>query len=268
MCKIFLKFNIENDLGDYLALNHPNAFMLLYFIARRARRISGQADGLEIGECHIGDHKSYGLSEQQYRTAKKILVSKNVIQIVETCRNRKKSTTGTTTIGTLVRLLDSKVWDINPETINDRINDRPTTDQRPTNDRPTTNKEREEGKKEKKEKEVNPQSPLLKIKFREFVELSQKEFDSLLSKNGADFLKAMLDILDSYKGSTGTTYKSDYHTLKEGGWVVERAKKDLQKAGNEKSIRPTPEGTKPQFTSRNVIRGGNPVERDQGVANE
>lgn len=132
MAERFLKLNLDSDESDFLAIHHPNAFILLYFVAKRARRILGLADGLSIGECHIGDYKSYGLTEREYRTAKAILVQRKIIEIIETCRNRKKSTTGTTTVGTLVKLLDSKVWDINPETTDDRNDDRPTTDRRRT----------------------------------------------------------------------------------------------------------------------------------------
>ena len=105
----FLKFNIESDEGEFLAIHHPNAFILLFFIAKRARRVSGLADGLVIGECHLGDYKSYGLTESKYRTAKKVLCKRSLIKITETCRNRKKLTTGLTTVGTLVQLLDSRV---------------------------------------------------------------------------------------------------------------------------------------------------------------
>jgi hypothetical protein len=134
MCKRFLKLNLDNDEADFLALRHPNAFILLYFIAKRARRIPGQADGLIIGQCHIGDFKSYGLTEREYRTAKSVLTNRKIIKIIETNRTRKKSTTGTTTVGTLVQLLDSKVWDINPETKDDRNDVRATTERRPSDD--------------------------------------------------------------------------------------------------------------------------------------
>jgi hypothetical protein len=39
----------------------------------------------------------------------------------------------------------------------------------------------------------------------------------------------MLNILDSYKGSSGKSYKSDYHTFCEGGWVLRALKEQLQK---------------------------------------
>ena len=54
----FIKF-IDSDETFYLIEHHPNAFLLLTIIASRARRISGNPDGLEIGEAHIGDYKNY-----------------------------------------------------------------------------------------------------------------------------------------------------------------------------------------------------------------
>jgi hypothetical protein len=141
MTERFLKLNIESDAADDLAAKHPKAFILLYFIARHARRYNGKADGLTIGQCHIGNHKAYGLTEREYRTAKDILCKRSLIKIIETCRTRKKSTTGTTTWGTLVELLNSKVWDINPNSSDDRNDDRATTERRQT----------KKNKKEKKE---------------------------------------------------------------------------------------------------------------------
>jgi len=226
MSERFLKLNLDNGQADFLAINHPNAFILLYFIAKRARRIAGHPDGLNIGECHIGDWKSMGLSRQNYRTSLKVLCQNKILRILETNRTRKKSTTGLTTEGTKVILLNSMIWDINPQHDNHRSNHCLTTDQ------PLPNHEQERIRKKKKEKEEQPQTPSfqkVKIQFRENVQLTQSDFDSLLNKHGQDFLDRMLDALDSYKGSTGKKYISDFHVLKEGGWVIQRVKDDLQK---------------------------------------
>lgn len=129
MSERFIKL-IDSDESDWLQKNHPSAFLLLCLIARRARRIAGHIDGLEIGEAHIGDYQSAGIQTRgQYRQALKILASLNFIKISETCRNRKKATTGTTTVGTKVKLLDSRIWDINPEINNHRVNHPTTTEQ-------------------------------------------------------------------------------------------------------------------------------------------
>ena len=220
----FIKF-IPSEEAIYLLTQKGHAFRLLTIIATIARRYEGSPDGLKIGEAFIGGHENYDMSEQNYRTAKDILIRRQHLEIVETCRTRKKVTTGVTTVGTKVKLISSNVYDLNLSLDNDRSNDRPTTDQRPTNDK------LRKIKKDKKDKKEQPQTPSSsfqeKINFREHVRLTQTEFDSLLAKHGKDFLDRMLDSLDSYKGSNGKEYKSDFHTMKEGGWVVERIKKEM-----------------------------------------
>lgn len=130
----FIKF-LPGREAEWLQENHPNAFLLLCQIARRARRYEGDPDGLAIGMARIGDFKNAGIeSERKYRTAKEVLSRVGAIKICETARNRKKSTTGATTVGTLVILLKSDIWDINPQMSDDRRDDRPTTDRRPTDD--------------------------------------------------------------------------------------------------------------------------------------
>jgi|GEM_PF-2154592 len=141
MAERFLKF-IPSEEAMWLLKNKGHAFRLLAIIAESARRNEGNPDGLKIGECFIGGHENYDMTEQNYRTAKEILVKRQHIEIVETCRTRKKSTTGVTTVGTKVKLLSTSVWDINSNDGNDRNNDRLTTDQRQT-------------RKNKKEKEKN-----------------------------------------------------------------------------------------------------------------
>jgi hypothetical protein len=113
MSKKFLKL-FHSDEVAWLANEKPNALILLYFIAENAREYDGHPDGLLIGQCHIGNLKRYGLTQQEYRTAKKILVLRKHIKIIETSRTRKKSIDGTTTPGTLVQII-SPLWEINPE---------------------------------------------------------------------------------------------------------------------------------------------------------
>lgn len=277
MSERFLKF-IPSEEAIWLMHKKPNAFRLLMHIANTARRANGHPDGLIIGQCHLQSWTFYDLTEQEYRTAKDILVKRKHIIIIETNRTRKKSTTGVTTNSTLVQLCSSTVWDINPYESNDQINDRATTEQRPSNDK-------QEGiRRNKKEKEnKQPLTPSFshlpqKIKFREHVELSQSEHDFLLAKHGQEFFDRMLDALDSYKGSTGKVYKSDFYTMKDGGWVVERVKKEIlnQKSEHEKSYKNAsradsgqdikPSSTK--FQPGRVLRGGDAGSVDQGGEHE
>ena len=178
--------------------NRGHAFRLLTIIAESARRESGSPDGLKIGEAFVGGHKKYGMSQQNYRSAKKTLVDRQHIVIVETSRTRKKSpiknvkkntmvtqtqhapntklTNEVTTDATRVKLLSSDVWDINIEEANERGNERLTNDQRTTNDK-------QERKKDKNERKEQPLTP----------SFSQTVFDlgysiiSILKKTKADY---------------------------------------------------------------------------------
>lgn len=140
---VFIKFIRDSEESDFLLEKYPNAFLLLCLIAKRARRVANHPDGLEIGQAYLGDHFKCGLTRQQYRTALNVLTIRGHITILENCRTRQKSTTGSTTVGTLVKLLSSNVWDINIEDHNHRINHRPTTDQPPTNHKEELKKPKE-----------------------------------------------------------------------------------------------------------------------------
>jgi len=55
-------------------LRDPFAFVLLSVIALRLRTAPGLAiDGLKQGEAMIGDHDRYGMTQAEYRNAKKRL---------------------------------------------------------------------------------------------------------------------------------------------------------------------------------------------------
>lgn len=262
MCNRFIKF-IPSEEAFWLMENKPNAFRLLAHIANTARRTPGHPDGLSIGQCHLQSWKSYKLTEKQYRTAKQILVMRKHIRIILTNRTRQKSATGSATNSTLVEICNGTIWDINPESEGDSIGDRGATEGRPKGDK-------QEVKKVKKEKENRgegeaPPSPIPvsfpKVKFRELVELTQEQHDSLLAIHGQEFLTHMLDVLDAYKGSNNATYKSDYHVMKQGGWVIDRARKSFkQDTKYEKPFPNAPESNKPnppaKFVGR-VLRGSN-----------
>jgi len=172
MCERFLKF-IPSDAAIQFAIKYKNAFILLLIIANTARRINGLPDGLSVGQCHLGSHKNYGMTDKEYRYAKKILVEQGLIKIVVTNRTRKKGkqtqmfensqnganarATELTTTGTLVELCNSKVWDINFQTENFPKGDR-KGDSRATEGRLKGDKQ--EGRRMiKNEKESHPSIP-------------------------------------------------------------------------------------------------------------
>lgn len=113
---------------------HPTENHVLNVIARRARRTKCNLTGLEIGECFIGN-KGLGLTEQQYRTAKKNLKKWGFVDFK---KGRKATDTGT-----VATLLNSAVYDINQEEGNGKGNgsltEQVTEGQRKPNGSLTTN---------------------------------------------------------------------------------------------------------------------------------
>jgi hypothetical protein len=71
-----------------------------------------------------------------------------------------------------------------------------------------------------------------KIKFADFVSLTNAEYEALVAKLGEDGAKRCIEILDNYKGSTGKKYKSDYRTIL--NWVVQRYEEEQYKKQRDK----------------------------------
>jgi hypothetical protein len=281
MAERFIKF-YPTDESDWLVRHYGNAFILLTIIASRARRENGHPDGLIIGDALIGSTDfEPGMTRQNFRTAIEKLVEFGYIKIISNGKrffDREKSTIKVTITGMLVNLIKLTIYDINPETGNQRSN------QRPTNDQPTTNHKQERIRKKKKEKEVLPQTPSLsipqKIPFREKVLLTQQEHDKLLALHGKDLLDCMLNMLNSYKGRKGVEYTSDYFAMDQGSWVIREAKKDLENQTktpkpDEKSFRfasagRTPPGNVPgsdtKFQPGRVLRSGGDELAERPVA--
>lgn len=116
---------LRSDEAKFLD-THPVENHLLNVIARRARRTKCRLTGLDIGECFIG-HKGLGLTEQQYRTAKKNLKKWGLVEFKKGKR--------VTDAGTVAKLLNTSVYDINESEGNGRV----TEGQRKGNGRVTTN---------------------------------------------------------------------------------------------------------------------------------
>lgn len=137
---------MRNERTLQLATKYKNAFILLTIIAHRARRNDNSINehNLELGEALIGDYATCGMSEQEYRTAKLQLTRFKII------------TTRATTKGTIAKLTDTSIYDINIDEANEQDNGQVTDDstgsQRTPNERPTTNKEVKKVKKKKKER--------------------------------------------------------------------------------------------------------------------
>lgn len=142
MSRGFIKLNRGTELLNYLAKERPTSIVLLLLIAVRAKWRTNHPDkSLEIGECYLGDFKSYGATRMSYRSDLANLKRTNQV------------TTRVTNKGTIARLVSSELFDINPENITTEVTNQlarqqPATNH-PTNQRLTTNqegKERKEGK--------------------------------------------------------------------------------------------------------------------------
>ncbi len=71
-----------------------------------------------------------------------------------------------------------------------------------------------------------------KIKFAEFIAMTNDEYQSLIANEqlGCEAaVKRCIEILDNYKGSTGRKYKSDYRAIL--SWVIDRYLEECRKGG-------------------------------------
>lgn len=72
-----------------------------------------------------------------------------------------------------------------------------------------------------------------KIKYADFVSLTNAEYEALVAKLGEDGAKRCIEILDNYKGAKGKKYKSDYRAIL--NWVVERYEEEQRRKQHDKS---------------------------------
>ena len=188
----FLKY-ITSKKSHELRKNHLKAWVLLSLIAERARRDDDHFDGLQVGDAIVGDYEEIGLTRKEYRTALKKLVDFGFIEILSNGKdfeNIKKRAIKRAINGTLVNLIDSSIWDINPE----------KNETERANEGPTRGHKQELNKKEdierKLTKERNPKmgvpSQYLSSSFSEFSLCDQKKeevkaFDEMCRKMGYTF---------------------------------------------------------------------------------
>lgn len=122
----------------------PFANHLLSIIANRVRYNADPVNGLQPGQCFIGDYLTTGMSRQRYRTALRLLKSNQII------------TTKSTNRGTVVTLIDSDIYDINTENQPSKqpATNHPSTNKQPSGNHQTTSQQplNKKGKKDKKEK--------------------------------------------------------------------------------------------------------------------
>ena len=110
-------------------LKRPKAFVLLSTIALRAWRSSAfNEKGLALGEAFLGDHENQGLTRAEYRTSLGYLKKHRFITIRTTNR------------GTVAKLLEQPVFDINTDPGNPQGDQKVTRKKPSRNHQATTNK--------------------------------------------------------------------------------------------------------------------------------
>lgn len=83
---------------------------------------------------------------------------------------------------------------------------------------------------EEKKKRGRPKKPEAeKVKYAEFVRMTEEEYQKLVTAHGEEKTKRAIEILDNYKGSKGKTYKNDYRAIL--SWVIDRVNEEIGKRG-------------------------------------
>lgn len=191
----FLKLTASEENIIWWAKKRPTAFFLLMIIAKRAKRSEDHPDKtLAIGEAYIGDFKSYGATEQIYRSDKKYLISNGQITIRVTNK------------GTIAKIDSSTLFDVNGSATNEPINTKSTEDQRTTNGQPTTNKN---DKIVRKEEEKNMST------------YSKREAEEILSYFNQKFEKNFKDT---------TTWIDNFRFWKAAGYDLDNMKAAIDNA--------------------------------------
>jgi hypothetical protein len=130
MGKSFVKLIRGRTVEDMLE-HDPPAYHLVTVIALRANRTNKiNILGLNPGEALIGDYRRYGMTRQVYRGALRRLKKRGFV------------TTRATSKGTIAKLVDTRIYDINVE------DEQPS--EQPTSNHPATTNKNKEGKKGKK----------------------------------------------------------------------------------------------------------------------
>jgi len=136
----FIQLKRSKEAWELLTKDHT-AFCLLTIVAQRAKRTDEfSVYGLDVGEALMGDYKSYGMSRQQYRSALLRLKYWDFLTIKPTTK------------GTIVKLINTDIFDINVNEHNQQANQRPTIKQPTANHQATTNKNVKKEKNERSKK--------------------------------------------------------------------------------------------------------------------
>jgi len=141
---------------------------------------------------------------------------------------------------------DSKYYESNGES-NPESNAATSSKARRKQRQPDTNNKN--GKNDNNDNEDINNSRESKVKFAEFVSLTNVEYSALVTQFGEHGAKRMIEILDDYKGASGKTYKSDYRAIRT--WVINKYQEGIQqKGGLDNGIRRKSTGDKNRLPQR------------------
>jgi hypothetical protein len=183
---------IRSEEADWLQENDIWAFVLLTYIARKAIWSENHPSGLRPGEVELGDFKACGIpTRQTYREALKRLSHRGKVEIITSNRKSQNATTSTTTSKTIVRLIDSDIYDLNLN-FNNHLNNHLTTTSQPpprfTHIYIKEGKERKEGSSTKNP----PSSDLLPTPI--YFSLKTKSFEGISSEQLDQWQRDYLEI--------------------------------------------------------------------------
>ncbi|WDU82814.1 helix-turn-helix domain-containing protein [Caloramator sp. Dgby_cultured_2] len=78
-----------------------------------------------------------------------------------------------------------------------------------------------------KSKKRNNKKDKPKIKYAEYVSMTEQQYNLLIQKYGEEKTKRMIEVLDNYKGAKGKQYKDDYRAILM--WVAEKVEEEFKK---------------------------------------
>ncbi len=179
MGRSFIKLLRAED--TFELLQDSNAFSLLTMVALRAKRTGGiSLLDLKAGQALVGDLEKLGMTEGQYRAAKKRLERLGLATFMGT---RK---------GTIATLSNDMIFDINIDSDNDQEDDLTTTTPRTNNNQTTTNKNFNKIKKIKKDHDRPPDFLGAESNSATISNLIREEWERLPENEKRSYVKAGL----------------------------------------------------------------------------
>lgn len=253
---------LREDQTKFLLSYHPNAFVILSYIALHARRYNGHPDGLIIGDSLISHESVHGLSRQNFRTAIDKLEEMGIIKIVSNGKKffeREKSTIKITIKSHLVNLCKSTIYDINSDEGNQQNN------QQLTNSQPTANHKQERIRDISNDisNKENAQ-PAAQLRLKDFLSFNfeKMKFEGIGEKDVADWkfiyphIDLQVEILKATQWLRNNPSKSKKTLWRKflTGWLG-RANESIE---NKKAYRTASSGITQDRRTKDI--NGNPVE--------